>query len=88
MRERRRWATTVRWAVLALALGALWNTLRHAELGRAASLVASIGAPILLVLVPWLLAMTCQAVGYSRVLAMLGRSVSLPRLLSVLVSAE
>ena len=88
MRGRPRWATTARWAVLALALAALWNTLRHAELRRATSLVAAIGAPILLVLVPWLLAMTCQAAGYARILAVLGRSVSLPRLLSVLVSAE
>jgi hypothetical protein len=51
-----RWARIARCAFLVLALAALWNTLRHAELGRAARLVAGIGAPVALVAVPWLLA--------------------------------
>ncbi len=77
-----------RWALIALALIVLWNTLRHAELGRAVGLVRSIGAPVALVLMPWLLAMVCQAVGYQRILRVLHRATSFPRLLSVLVSAE
>jgi glycosyltransferase 2 family protein len=85
---RPRWATVARWALVALALGVLWNTLRHAELARAAGLVASIGPRIVLVLVPWLLAMVFQAAGYARILAVLHRSTSFPRLVSVLVSAE
>ena len=50
--------------------------------------MASIGAPALLVALPWLLAMSCQAVGYGQILGVLHRSASFPRLLSVLVSAE
>ncbi len=77
-----------RWAFLALGAAACWNTLRHAELGRAADLVTAIGARVVVVLVPWLVAMGCQAVGYARILAVLHRKTSFPRLVSVLVSAE
>lgn len=83
-----RWMTVVRWVLIALALGALGNTLHHAELGRAARLVGAIGAPILLVLAPWLVTMTLQSAGYARILRALGRATSFPRLLSVMLSAE
>jgi uncharacterized protein (TIRG00374 family) len=80
--------TLARWGFLMLAVGALANTLRHAELARAGRLVTSIGPLVLLVLLPWGLAMTLQGVGYARILAALGRSAPFPRLVSVLLSAE
>ena len=87
-RSAARWMTVFRWVLIALALGALGNTLRHAELGRVARLIEAIGAPIAIVLVPWLLAMILQTVGYARIIRALGRPTSFPRLLSVMLSAE
>lgn len=88
-----------RWAFVLIAAAALWSTLRHAELGRAASLAAGLGAHIALVPLPFLLAMSLQAAGYARILAVLdggrstraglrARAAHLARLTSVLVSAE
>jgi uncharacterized protein (TIRG00374 family) len=73
---------------LLVALAALANTLRHAELGRVGRLVGSIGPMAALVVVPWGVAMALQTVGYARILRVLGRATSFPRLLSVLLSAE
>src|SRR5262249_36699545 len=56
--------------------------------GRATHLVTSIGAPVALIILPWLVAMTLQAVGYGRILAGLQRTASFPRLLSVMLSSE
>jgi uncharacterized protein (TIRG00374 family) len=82
------WVTLARWGFLALAFGALANTLRHAELDRAWRLVTSIGPAVALVLLPWGVAMTLHTIGYARILRALGRSTSFPRLVSVLLSAE
>lgn len=87
--ERRgRWLTIARWALLSFAVVVLWSTLRRAELGRAVALVASIGAPVALVLVPWIVAMSLQTAGYAQLLAALRRRVSFPRLFSVMASSE
>jgi uncharacterized protein (TIRG00374 family) len=83
------WKALVRWAFIGIAALVFWNTLRHAELGRAASLVGSIGAPIALVVLPYLVAMVLQTIGYARLIGVLrGKTPSLPRLLSVLLSSE
>jgi len=72
----------------AIALLALWNTLRHAELRRAAAQVAAIGAPIALVPLSFLAAYAFHAAALRRVLAVLGRDARYARLLSVVISAE
>lgn len=98
--ERRvRWITVARWAFIALAVAVLWNTLRHAELGRAAALVLGVGPKIVLVVIPFLIAMMFQTAGYARILAVVGgararasglraRASSYLRLLSVMLSTE
>ena len=82
----------VRWGFFAVAALALWNTLRHAELGRAATLALAIGAPVVLVALPHLAAMSLQATAYRRILGVLrprpGQPPSFLRLLSVLLSTE
>lgn len=80
----------VRGAFFAVAAFALWNTLRHAELGRAAALALAIGAPVALVALPHLVAMSLQATAYGRILRVLrpGRPPSFLNLLSVLLSTE
>jgi hypothetical protein len=82
--------TLVRWGFFAVAAVALWNTLRHAELGRAASLALAVGAPVVLVALPHLVAMSLQATAYRRILGLLraGPPPSFFRLLSVLLSTE
>ncbi|APR83064.1 Hypothetical protein A7982_08413 [Minicystis rosea] len=57
-----------RWGFLAVAALALWNTLRHAELGRAADLALGIGPKVALVAVPFFVAMMLQTAGYARIL--------------------
>jgi uncharacterized membrane protein YbhN (UPF0104 family) len=56
-----------RWTLVAFALAAFAHTLRGAELGRAVSLVKAIGAPVVLVAVPYLVAMALQATAYTRI---------------------
>lgn len=67
---------------------ALWNTLRQAELGRAAALAAAVGAPIALALLPYVAIIGCHAEAYRRVLGVLGHRVSFPRIYSVVLSTE
>ena len=95
-RPRARWATVARWGFFAIAALALWNTLRHAELGRAASLALGSGPKVALVVVPFLLAMLLQTAGYACILAAVGqarsgvraRASAYFRLLSVVLSTE
>jgi uncharacterized protein (TIRG00374 family) len=77
-----------RGAFLVVALLAFANTLRHADLGQAGRLVGAIGPMVALVVVPWGVAMALQTVGYARILRVLRRTTSFPRLLSVMLSAE
>ncbi len=70
------------------ALFALWNTLRHAELDKAIALVGSIGAPIALVFLPYLLAIALHAEAYRRLLIELDRPTSFARIFSVALSSE
>jgi uncharacterized protein (TIRG00374 family) len=75
------------------AAAALWSTLRRADLGGAARLVGSVGPAVLLVLVPYLLGMLAQSVGYSRIIGALGaasgrRRPSIAGVLSVVLSSE
>jgi hypothetical protein len=97
--HRSRWAAVARWALIAAAALALWNTLRHAELGRAAGLALGIGPKVLLVVLPFLAAMMLQTAGYACILAVLGdarlkagrlrsRLSSYLRLLTVMLSSE
>lgn len=83
----------------ALAAAALGNTLRHAELGRAAGLALGIGPKIGLVALPFLVAMMLQTAGYACILRVLGagraraegvraRAGAYLRLLSVMLSSE
>jgi hypothetical protein len=96
---RARWARLARWALLAAAGAALWNTLRHAELRRAGALALGVGPKIALVVVPFLIAMMLQTAGYARLLAVVGRArprvaglraraTAYLRLLSVMLSSE
>lgn len=78
----------IRAILFACAILALWNTLRHAELDRAAAQIAAIGAPIALVPLSFLAAYALHAAALRRVLAVLGRRASYLRLLSVVISAE
>ncbi len=71
-----------------VAAFALWNTLRQAELGRAAALAAAVGAPIALALLPYVAIIGCHAEAYRRVLGVLGHRVSFPRIYSVVLSTE
>jgi len=73
---------------IAGALFAFWNTLQQADLGKAGSLIASIGAPIALVFLPYLLAITLHAEAYRRMLAVLEHRPSYARLFSVVLSSE
>ncbi|MFT3766738.1 MAG: lysylphosphatidylglycerol synthase domain-containing protein [Minicystis sp.] len=94
---RARWARVARWGFFLVAALALWNTLRNAELERAAALALGIGPKIVLVAVPFLIAMMLQTAGYARILAVLGsgrrtglraRASAYLRLLSVMLSSE
>jgi glycosyltransferase 2 family protein len=78
----------VRVLFVGVAAFALWNTLRQAELGRAAALAGAVGAPIALVLVPYIAVIACHAEAYRRVLGVLGHRVSFPRIYSVVLSTE
>lgn len=78
----------VRVLFVGVAAFALWNTLRQADLGRAASLAAAVGAPIALALVPYIFVIACHAEAYRRVLGILGHRISFPRIYSVVLSTE
>jgi hypothetical protein len=78
----------VRVLFVGVAALALWNTLRHAELGRAAAIAAAVGAPIALALLPYVAIIACHAEAYRRVLGVLGHRVSFPRIYSVVLSTE
>lgn len=78
----------VRVLFVGVAMFALWNTLRQADLGRAAALAKDVGAPILLALVPYVAIIACHAEAYRRVLGVLGHRVSFPRIYSVVLSTE
>lgn len=82
------WLNLLRAALFLFALAAFWNTLRQAELARAGALITAIGLPILLVLVPYLLAMSLQTLAYGRIFRVLGRAPRFLPLLSVLLSSE
>jgi hypothetical protein len=66
----------------------LWNALHKADLSRAASLAADVGAPIALALVPYVFIIACHAEAYRRVLGVLGHRISFPRIYSVVLSTE
>jgi glycosyltransferase 2 family protein len=78
----------LRGLVLAVAAALLFRTLRGADLGRAASLVRSVGAPIILVLFPYLVGIVLHVEAFRRILGLLGRPVPLSRLLPVVLSTE
>ncbi|MFO0757336.1 MAG: lysylphosphatidylglycerol synthase transmembrane domain-containing protein [Byssovorax sp.] len=78
----------LRAAVFLGAALAFWNTLRHAELGRAAGLITAIGPGVLVVLLPYLVAMGLQTLAYGRIFGILRRDTRFLPLLSVLLSAE
>lgn len=78
----------VRVLFVGVAALALWNTLRQAELGRAAALAANVGAPIALALLPYAAVIAFHAEAYRRVLRVLGHRVSFPRIYSVVLSTE
>jgi uncharacterized protein (TIRG00374 family) len=77
-----------RGAFVVVALLALANTLRHADFDQVRRLVGSLGPMAALVLVPWGVAMALQTVGYARILQVLRRATSFPRLFSVMLSTE
>lgn len=92
---RPRWMAIARWLLVAVAISAFLSTLRRAELDRAAGLALAIGAPVLVVLLPWLFAMLLQTVALRRLLRVVwpptgprGERISSPRLLSVMLSSE
>ncbi len=78
----------VRVVFIGVAAFALWNTLRQADLGRAASLAAAVGAPIAIALVPYIAVIACHAEAYRRVLGILGHRISFARMYSVVLSTE
>jgi glycosyltransferase 2 family protein len=78
----------IRAALFAVALFALWNTLRHAELAKVAALIALVGAPFAIVPAPYLAALLLHAVAFGRILTILGHEVRYGRLLSVVISCE
>lgn len=71
-----------------VAAFALWNTLRQAELGRAAALATSVGAPIALAFLPYVAIIAFHAEAYRRILGVLGHRVSFPRIYSVVLCTE
>lgn len=75
-------------AFLAIALLALWDTLRHAELDKVTALIRAVGAPIALVPAPFFVAFLLHAVALRRICTVLGREISLGRLFSVVLSGE
>ena len=82
------WLNLLRAALFLFALVAFWNTLRQAELARAGALITAIGLPLLLVLAPYLVAMSLQTLAYGRIFRVLGRAPRFLPLLSVLLSSE
>jgi glycosyltransferase 2 family protein len=78
----------VRVLFVGVAAVVLWNTLRQADLGRAAEQASAVGAPIALCLVPYIAIIACHAEAYRRVLGVLGHRISFPRIYSVVLSTE
>lgn len=78
----------VRGVVVVAAAALLLHTLRRADLARSAALALAVGAPMALVLVPYLVGLTLHVEAFRRILAVLGRRVSLSRLLPVVLSTE
>jgi uncharacterized protein (TIRG00374 family) len=78
----------LRTLVFLFALAAFWNTLRQAELARAGALIRAIGPAVVIVLLPYLVAMSLQTLAYGRIFRVLGRSPRFLPLLSVLLSSE
>ncbi len=70
------------------AAALLLRTLRGADLARAASLALAVGAPVLLVLVPYLVGLALHVEAFRRILAVLGQKVARSRLLPVVLSTE
>jgi uncharacterized membrane protein YbhN (UPF0104 family) len=78
----------LRGVVIAAAAALLLHTLRRADLARAASLALAVGAPMALVLLPYLVGIVLHVEAFRRILRVLGQRVALSRLLPVVLSTE
>lgn len=85
----KQWLTSAARAGLGLcAVLALLHVIGRKDLARAAAIVARVGWPLALVPLPTLVAMALDARALQRILSILGRVTSWPRLLSLRISVE
>lgn len=84
----RRSIRALRWLVVAIAGVVLWRALAAADLPRALGLVVAIGPAVAVILVPFVVAMSLDVLGWREVYAGLGRSVPFLPFLGTRIAGE